>query len=97
MAPFDNEQNASTSFDTLVRRLSEGMTIETESLGKIVTKGGHMIAVEGLGDKAAWDPDDSQISVLTGTQLFHLKVRVAGREDTRTDVERMAVDLVERF
>ncbi len=97
LKPFDNAQIASSSFDLMVQRLSDGMTIKTESAGEIEIHGGEMILLEGIGDKAVWDPDDSQISVLTGAQLFHLKARLAGEADSRAAAEKIAADLIKHL
>lgn len=97
LTPFDNAQLASTSFALMVQRLSDGMIIKSETLGEFEVHGGEMIMVEGVGDEAVWDPGDSQLSVLTGKQLFHLKLRLAGNVDSRADAERIAADLVRHF
>ena len=97
LKPFENAQTGSTSFDMLVQRLTDGIKVKTEELGDVEFKGGDLVMVEGLGDKAFWDPKSNQVSVLTGVQLFHLKVRLAGGKDSRADAERIAADLVKRF
>lgn len=97
LKPFNNAQQAASAFDAMAQRLREGIQVETEAAGTVEFKGGDSIQLEGIGDKALWDPKLSQVSVVSGPLLFHLKVSLPGDQDPREAAERLAAELVQRL
>lgn len=79
--PFENRSDAVSEFDSALRILSEGMTIETER-GTRKTSTYEYEPVDGVGEKAAWVPRMNQLSVATSSRIFHVSVDVSGGSDS---------------
>lgn len=95
--PFESPQQAAGAFEAMAQRLREGIQVETEGAGTVEFRGGDSTRVEGIGEKALWDPDLRQVSVVAGSRLFHLKVVLPGDEDPRGAAERLAAELVRKL
>ncbi len=72
---FSDEYDAANSFDVAMKKLEEGTTMELN--GKIETMFQYQtVPVKDVADNAHWVEGLSQLSVLAGTTIFHVKVRV---------------------
>ena len=92
---FDSRSGAVSAFDSALRVLSEGMTIETDR-GTTKTPTYEYESVDGIGEKAAWVPRLNQLSVATSSRLFHVSVDVSGGSDVDlAKAKELASDLAE--
>lgn len=72
---FDNAAAAEGSFDSAMRILSEGMTVEVQGQA-VETPRYTTTEVSGVGTKAMWVSGLNQLSVLSGSRIFHVGVSV---------------------
>lgn len=72
---FDDVSSAGSSFDSAMRVLEKGTTVDVKG-EKYTTKGRDIEPVEGIGNKAAWVPSLSQMSVHSGHFIFHVSANV---------------------
>lgn len=92
---FESRTEAVASFDSAMRILSEGMTFETDA-GPHKTPTYDFEPVDGVGEKAAWVPKMSQLSVATSHRIFHVGVDVDGGPDADlAKAKDLARDLTE--
>jgi|GEM_PF-3123326 len=92
---FGNRSDAVSSFDSAMRVLSEGMTIEVNG-EKTKTPTYEYEPVTGVGEKAAWVPRLHQLSVATSSRIFHVSVNVSGGPDAdMAKARELARDLAE--
>jgi len=90
---FDSPAAAVASLESTVRSLSEGITIEVA--GKTHTKQVEFEPfLEGVGDKAAWAPKLSELSVADGATRFAVAVHGAGGDPQNKEV---AIELARRI
>lgn len=81
---FASRQQALAAFDSAMRILSEGMTVET-SAGAVDSPRYDIEPVTGVGEKAMWAPKLHQLSVATAHHVFHVGVRTEGGLDVELE------------
>jgi len=94
-AAFKDKTSAQQSFNTAMQKLQTGTVAEingkTETMFQYET-----IPVENVADDAHWVNGLSQLSVLSGTRIFHLRVKVYDNaEKNRSSAEAIAIKLAE--
>lgn len=77
--PFDDAASALRSFDNAMKRLAQGITTEVND--EEYTFQADLEPVDGVGDKAAWVPRMSQLSVVSGNHIFHVGVNTGAEDD----------------
>jgi len=87
---FKDKQAAGTAFNSAMQRLQKGTTAEIN--GKMETMFQYETEpVEDVADDAHWVDGLSQLSVLSGVQIFHVKVKVyENAEENRKSAEAIA-------
>ncbi len=87
---FKDKLSAKNSFNTAMQRLQKGTT--TEINGKMETMFQYeTVPVDGVADDAHWVDGLSQLSVLSGIRIFHLKIKVYDNaEENQKSAEAIA-------
>lgn len=87
---FDNVSSAGSSFDSAMRILKKGTTVDVKG-EKYTTSGREVEPVEGIGNKAAWVPSLNQMSVHSGHFIFHVSANIGkDTEDNKTKAFKLA-------
>lgn len=76
---FDDAGAARRAFESLTRRLSEGVTASHENVE--MTFQADLTDVAGVGDEAKWAPKLRQLSVVDERRIFHLGVNTGADLD----------------
>lgn len=96
LKPFEDSDTAMRSFDTAMKRLSDGITTKVED--REITFQRDVFPVEGVGDKAMWQPQSNQLSVVDGNRMFHVAANTGGgEEENRTIAIKLANAIIERL
>lgn len=90
---FGDEAAAASALETVVGELEEGITVETDET-TATFRSSYDEWIPGVGTRAAWSTQMSQVSVAAGNRLFHVSVRVHGDADADRD---LAVELARRI
>ena len=92
---FSSDSDAVAALESLVKRLNEGIT--AKALGKEVTVTGDYEEswIEGVGDQAAWNRKQSQVSFAAKSRLVHLSVQIGDPAENRRIAIEMAKQVVE--
>ncbi len=81
---FDSPQKAVASFDTAMKRLSDGVTASHKDVE--MTFQADVTPVDGIGRKAMWAARLRQLSVVEGNRIFHITVNTGA--DLNEDLEK---------
>lgn len=92
---FESPEAALGSFETAMRRLSEGVT--ARSGDREVTFQADVEPVEGIGLKAMWAPKLRQLSVVEGRNLFHVTVNTGELATDKELARSVAADVVSKL
>jgi hypothetical protein len=92
---FTTPADAVHGLDTMIERMSKGITAEAG--GTSVEFKTSYDAVEGIGNKAVWSASMFQLSAVSGTLLYHVRVRLNGEPaDDRPAAETVARTIAAR-
>ncbi|UBM58380.1 hypothetical protein LAG90_16370 [Marinilongibacter aquaticus] len=108
--------DARKTYDTILKRMSEGITVKKEDIIKkaeemgldskaieshaedtTISDGSHE-SVSGVGDAASWSSKTSQLTVLSGTDIFFLTVKASGdKEKSLSKAKELAESVIDNL
>ena len=89
---FKDQETAESAFDSAMRVLEHGIpaTKDRPAITRFTTP---VEPAAGVGRKAAWAPRMNQLSVLSGTQIFHVAVKVGDKEENLAKARAIALEI----